>query len=111
MSVVIVVLSIIASIAIVNFIRFRSRADYASCVSNQRHVLEASTLYISLSNPGTTNIDVVVLTGGGWLSNEVAGCPRSTAHVFNDYRIHINNNQVESIDCKILPAEHLWTLP
>jgi prepilin-type N-terminal cleavage/methylation domain-containing protein len=110
-AVVIVVVTIIASIAIVNFIRFRSRADYTSCVSNQRHVLEASVLYVSTANPGTRNIDVNVLTAGGWLTDEAADCPKSTVHAQNDYRIHIDLNRVSAIDCKILPAEHLWAVP
>jgi len=111
LAVVIVVVTVITSIALANFIRFQKRASYTSCASNQRHILEASTLYISQSNPGTVAFDVAVLTAGGWINLETASCPRSAMHAQNDYRIDIVNNDVNSIDCKILPAEHHWNLP
>ena len=111
LAVVMVILSIITSIGLANFMKFRTRASYTSCVSNQRHILEASTLYISSMNPGTVVLDVNVLTGGGYVSPKIAGCPKSTVHALDDYVIHIDNNSVTAIDCKIEPAEHLWNLP
>jgi prepilin-type N-terminal cleavage/methylation domain-containing protein len=108
LAVVIVVVGVVATIALTNFMRFRTRATYASCLTNQRHVLESSLLYVSLTSPGTITFDVDQLTAGGYLSSEVAECPKSTAHTFNDYTIHINSNQVTEIDCKIEPAEHHW---
>jgi prepilin-type N-terminal cleavage/methylation domain-containing protein len=111
LAVVIVVLTIITSIALANFIKFRTRASYTSCISNQRHILEATTLYISSTNPGSVVIDVNVLTGGGYVAQKIAGCPKSNAHAFDDYVVHIDNNNVSAIDCKIEPAEHLWNVP
>lgn len=111
LAVVLVVLTIITSIGLANFMKFRTRASYTSCVSNQRHILEATTLYISSMNPGTVIMDVNVLTGGGYVAQKIAGCPRSAARAFDDYVIHIDNNNVSAIDCKIEPAEHVWSLP
>jgi prepilin-type N-terminal cleavage/methylation domain-containing protein len=111
LAVVMVVLTIIMSIGLANFMKFRTRASYTSCVSNQRHILEASTLYISAMNPGNAVIDVNVLTGAGYVSQKIAGCPTSTLHAFDDYVIHIDNNDVSAIDCKIKPVDHVWNLP
>jgi len=111
LAVVIVVVGVVATIALANFMRFRNRATYAACLANQRHVLESSLLYVSLTNPGTVDFDVDQLTGGGYLNDEVAECPKSTAHEHNDYTIHVNSNHVTTIDCKIEPAEHQWDLP
>lgn len=109
--VVIAVIGIITSLGIVNFMKFRKRASYASCVTNQRHVLEASVLYISTNNPGTVTFDVDVLTAADFLSGEVAECPHSTIDDFNDYSIEITDNTTTAIGCKVEPAMHAWTLP
>jgi prepilin-type N-terminal cleavage/methylation domain-containing protein len=111
LAVVMVVLTIITSIGLANFMKFRTRASYTSCVSNQRHILEASTLYISAMSPGTVDVDVSTLTGGGYVAPKIAGCPTSTVHALDDYVIHIDNNAVSAIDCKIKPAEHQWNIP
>jgi prepilin-type N-terminal cleavage/methylation domain-containing protein len=111
LAVVIVVVGVISVIALTNFIRFRTRATYASCLANQRHILESSLLYVSLTNPGTVTFDVDQLTAGGYLNDEVAECPKSTAHTYNDYTVHIVTNHITEIDCKIEPAEHQWDVP
>lgn len=111
LAVVLIVLSIMSSIALANFIKFQKRASFASCVSNQRHVLEASTLYISLENPGNVAYDVNVLVGNGYLSQEIGECPRSAVHAMNDYHITVVNNRVTGLNCKILPVDHQWNLP
>ena len=107
----IVIVAILATIGIANFIQFKRRASVASCTSNQRHTLESSLLYISTSSPGTTSFDVNFLTAGGFLSQEVGECPESTIDDFNDYTVNIVNNSVTLITCRVLPVEHAWTLP
>lgn len=111
LAVVIMVVAVITSIALANFIRFRKRASYVSCVSNQRHIVEATTLYISQNSPGSVSFDVAVLQVGGWVNLETCECPRSSVHAQNDYRIDIVNNTVGDIGCKILPADHHWDIP
>jgi prepilin-type N-terminal cleavage/methylation domain-containing protein len=111
LAVVMVVLTIITSIGLANFMKFRTRASYTSCISNQRHIVEASTLYISATNPGTEVIDVSTLTASGYLTPKVAGCPNSNARALDDYTIHIENNAVTAIDCKIKPVDHQWNVP
>ena len=111
LAVVIVVIGVVSTIALTNFMRFRNRASYASCLSNQRHVLESSLLYISLASPGTVTFDVSDLTTGGYLGNDVAECPKSTAHLLDDYRIHVVSNNITQIDCKIEPVVHQWDVP
>ena len=109
--VTVVILGILMAIGIVNFGRFRNRASYSSCVSNQRHILEGTLLYISAASPGTVTFDVDVLVAANYVGQQVADCPHSTIDDFKDYTIEITNNQVTALTCKIEPVEHAWTLP
>jgi prepilin-type N-terminal cleavage/methylation domain-containing protein len=111
MATVLVILGILTSIGLVNFMRFRHRATYSSCTSNQRHTLEGALLYISTTSPGTVAFDVNVLTAGNYVSDESAECPRSTVDDFNDYSLNVVDNQVTLITCKVEPAAHAWVLP
>jgi len=111
LSVTIVILGILAAITVPNFVKFKDRAAYASCVTNQRNTLQASLLYVSLNNPGTVNFDVDVLAGAGFLNPDVGECPSSTVEDFNDYSITVVDNAITTIACKVEPAKHAWTLP
>ncbi len=111
LGIVIVVIGIITSIGLVNFVRFRTRAQFAGCVTNQRHAYEACLMYVSNVNPGTVTFDVNVLTGAGYLPIDGAECPLSTVDDFNDYTLDIVSNAVTGIACKQEPADHLWAVP
>ena len=111
LAVVIVVIGIIAEIGLANFIRFRTRAHYAGCVTNQRDTYEACLMYVSNVNPGTVTFDVNVLTGLGYLPSEAAECPVSNVDDFNDYILDVVSNSVTGIGCKQEPVTHLWTVP
>ena len=111
LGVVIVVIGIIMAIGLVNFVRFRTRAQFAGCVTNQRHAYEACLMYVSNVSPGTVTFDVNVLTGAGYLPSDAAECPLSTVDDFNDYSLDVVSNSVTGITCKQEPAEHLWAVP
>ena len=111
LAITVVILAILATIGIANFVHFRKRAGYTSCISNQRHTLEAALLYISTASPGAASFDVSFLTGAGYLDQNVAECPSSTIDDFNDYVIDIVNNEVTLITCKVEPVDHSWALP
>ena len=111
LGIAIVVIGIIMAIGLVNFVRFRTRAQFAGCVTNQRHTYEACLMYVSNVNPGTVTFDVNVLTGAGYLPTDAAECPLSTVDDFNDYTLEVTSNAVTDIRCKQEPADHLWEVP
>ena len=45
--IVVVIIGVVAAIGIPNFIRMSENAEKASCISNQRNIFEAATLYAS----------------------------------------------------------------
>jgi len=105
--IVIVVIGILAAIATPNYISLRKRADRASCFSNQRHILEAATLY--MVDTGTVNkvFNVTDLQAGDYISTVASECPSSGNGDNDDYTITIVAEKI-SIACDILPGEHLW---
>lgn len=109
--VTLVILGIVASLGIVNYLRLIGRANYASCISNKRNTYEAAVLYIANTSPGTVTFDVDVLSGAGLVSDTIADCPSSDIADHNDYTIEITLDQVTAVDCKIEPADHTWRLP
>lgn len=109
--VALVIMGIVASLGVINYLRLIGRANYASCVTNKRNTYEASLLYIAAVSPGTVTFDVDVLTGAGLVSGVVADCPSSSIEDHNDYTIEITLDQVTAIDCKIEPADHSWRIP
>ena len=111
LSITIVVIGIIMAIGFANFIRFRTKAQYAGCVTNQRHAYEACLMYVSNVNPGTVTFDVNVLTGAGYLPGDAAECPVSPIDDFNDYTLDVVSNSVTGIACKQAPVDHLWAVP
>jgi len=111
LGIVIVVIGVITAVGLVNFSRFRTRAQYAGCITNQRHTYEACLMYVSNANPGTVTFDVNVLTVAGYLPSDSAECPLSAVDDFNDYRLTIVSNTVTQITCKQEPVSHDWPVP
>ncbi|MFQ5599587.1 MAG: type II secretion system protein [Candidatus Krumholzibacteriia bacterium] len=109
--VVIVVIGLLASIAIANFVSFQSRAKFASCKSNQRTIVEGAVLFIAETAPGTITLNVNDLSAAGWLPQSVGECPSSDIDDFADYDVEIVNNDINDLGCLVEPVEHLWAVP
>lgn len=109
--IVIVVLGILIAIAIPNFTSFRNQATRKSCISNQRHIYEAATLYAFENMIDNKVINVTVLTTGDYISRNLGECPASDVEDFDDYAITITNANVTDIRCTFRPNEHDWTPP
>ncbi len=109
--IVIVVLGILIAIAIPNFISIRKEVTRKSCISNQRHIYEAATLYAFENSIDNAVINVAALTVGGYTSRNLGECPASNVDDFDDYSITITNSKVTDIRCTFLPNEHKWTPP
>lgn len=112
--IVVVILGILAALAMPNFFSMRENSRRASCITNQRHIFEAATLYIAETGVGTSTINVTVLqkanliTNNPYISGNPSECPSSGNGDNDDYTITIANQRVTDVRCDILPVEHLW---
>jgi prepilin-type N-terminal cleavage/methylation domain-containing protein len=106
--VVIVIVGIMSTIGISNYINMQDNAKTASCISNQRHVHHASMVYAIDNNTGTVNINVQVLTAAGLLVQDVGECPASGNVDFDDYTIAFLNGEVDEVACSIRPNQHSY---
>ncbi len=109
--IVVVIIGILSSIAIPNFVRMSDNAREASCISNQHNIFEAAILY-GTDNPaadGDLNVTVVALAG--LLGNSVMECPVSTLADNDDYTVTFASGVVSSMRCDVEPVPHSWTVP
>jgi len=106
--IVVIVLGIIAAIAIPNFMRMRKNAARASCLSNQRNVLQGAMLYINDNGTDAAVINVGVLEPLGYVSLNCSECPLSDVTDHDDYTITIAGQRVTGIRCDVQTTEHHW---
>jgi prepilin-type N-terminal cleavage/methylation domain-containing protein len=107
--VVIVIIGILATIGLANFLRMRKNAKMAACVAHQRGVMEAAVAYAVDRTVPDGNMNVGVLLAAGYVSNNICECPSSDVDDFDDYTILWANNFPQDITCTFLPAEHDFT--
>lgn len=106
---VVIIIGLLASIGIANFISMSENAKFASCVVNQRHVHEAALLWGNDNDvTGNVSINVTVLTAAGLLQQEVGECPSSGNTDYDDYTIDFTNGVITQIICTIRGADHLY---
>jgi prepilin-type N-terminal cleavage/methylation domain-containing protein len=112
--IVVTILGILAAISIPNFFSMRENSRRASCITNQRHIFEATTLYIAETGIGTSTINVTILQAGNfittnkYISENPGECPSSGDKSNDDYTITFVNSKITDVRCDILPVEHLW---
>lgn len=112
--IVVTILGVLAALAMPNFFSMKENTRRASCITNQRHIFEAATLYIAETGTGAATISVTVLQAGNfittnpYISGNPSECPSSGNGDNDDYTITIAGQRVTDVRCDILPAEHLW---
>lgn len=112
--IVVTILGILAALAMPNFFSMRENSRRASCITNQRHIFEAATLYIGETGTSNGTISVTVLQAGNFITNNPyisrnpSECPSSGNGDNDDYTVTITNQRVTDVRCDILPAEHFW---
>jgi len=109
--IVVVILGVLAAIALPNFVRMSNNARRASCVSNQRHIYEAGTLYAIDTHTLNAVLAVTDLEGANYLPQRVGECPSSDVKDFDDYHLTIKNGIVAAITCDVEPVLHAWIPP
>ncbi|MFH1313156.1 MAG: type II secretion system protein [Candidatus Eisenbacteria bacterium] len=104
--VVVVIIGILAAIGGANFIRMQSNAKKAACTAHQRGVFEAAYAYQidRVVADGAMNVDV--LFGGGFVSENICECPASPVADHDDYVITWQDNLPIDITCTVKGGDH-----
>ena len=107
--IVVLIVGLLASIGMANFYSLQEKAKYADCVSNQRHIHEASFIYSADNNlTGNQAINVSNLVASELINREVGECPSSGTVDFDDYDVNLVNGDAIQITCSIRGADHQY---
>jgi prepilin-type N-terminal cleavage/methylation domain-containing protein len=108
LSVTVAVVGVLAAIALPNFFHLKENTERASCVVNQRHTVEATTLYIMETNTVAAVLNVTDLWAAGYINPAPGECPSEHLIDANDYTVTIAAERVTAVGCLVHPAEHFW---
>jgi competence protein ComGC len=106
--VVVVIISILAGMAIANYIRMKRHAMLASCISNQRNICEAATIYASDHTVPDGQMGIEDLAAEMGVARGLADCPSDEDGSEDDYTLTWLNGLPRDVDCDILGDEHFW---
>jgi prepilin-type N-terminal cleavage/methylation domain-containing protein len=109
--IVVVIIGILAAIATPNYFSMRENTRKASCVSNQRNILEGASLYGAEMNVGDDVVNVTDLLAGKYVVAPLGECPASEVEDNDDYTITFTGGAVTEIVCDVLPEAHHWDGP
>ncbi len=101
-----VVLGILVSMAIPNFLRAAERARTGSCRSNQRNLMVAAALYSADENFLDGVVNSALLHERGYATDAVCGCPSNMIEAFGDYDVEITAGRIVWTTCLVKGAEH-----
>jgi len=106
--IVVVIIGILAAIAIPNYFSLHDNSLRASCIVNQRNVVQTATLYAIENGINAAVFKVNVLQPSDYLSEPSCECPSSGNNDYDDYTITIVNGAVDAIRCDVEPVAHAW---
>lgn len=111
MMIVVIVIGILVSIVIANYIRMQRHAGTASCVSNQRNILEACVAYsIDIIVPDG-DMNVSDLLAAGSVGASLCDCPEEDVKDNDDYTITWLDGHPRAVTCDVMGAAHNWDSP
>jgi len=106
--IVVLIIGILAAIAIPNYFSLHDNSKRASCIVNQRNIVQAATLYGIENSIMNATVNVTVLQPNDYLSTPSCECPSSSNKDFDDYTIIFLNEQVDQMRCDVEPLTHAW---
>lgn len=106
--VVVVILGILFSIAIPNYIRAQENAKLAECKSNQRNLATAATVYAMDNGIVNGVVNSGVLTADGYAIAPLGECPSSEVFDNDDYDVDIVDGVGSDATCLIRGNDHPW---
>jgi len=109
LTIVVAVCGILAAIALPNYFSLRTNSYKVSCISNQRYVVEAASLYIIETGMKNGTINVTDLQTGEYINPPPGECPLPSVPDYDDYSVDIVNERVDKVTCDEDPVGHSWT--
>ncbi|MBU1700812.1 MAG: prepilin-type N-terminal cleavage/methylation domain-containing protein [Candidatus Eisenbacteria bacterium] len=106
--VTVVVIGILTSMAIPNYIRLQERAKTAQCMSNQKNISTAATAYGMDNGIIDASVSCLDLFNAGLISSAIAECPSSENSDNDDYEITFVGGVPVAVTCLIAGPDHLW---
>lgn len=108
LSIVVLVIGILASIALPAFARARAHAARSSCLSNQRNILTCASLYVAEFTVTDEEFNVHELVVSGRLTADLADCPEGGTVDRDDYVITVQAGRITAMECSVMPDAHLF---
>jgi len=111
--VVVMIVGLLLAIALPNLIEARNRARRDICISNQKIIFTAATMY-NIDNPeGLQSLNdaerLQALIDNGYLRGQKwTECPASNDDDYDDYTIIFENGIVSDVECDEWPVQHKW---
>jgi competence protein ComGC len=106
--VVLIIMAILVAIIIANYIRMKRHAQMASCIANQRNILEAAVTYSIDTAVADGNMNVDALLAAGIVSRSLSDCPAEELKDQDDYTIVWLDGHPRDVICIIKGPEHDW---
>ncbi len=103
------VIGILSAIAIPNYARSKARSSRAACVSNQRNLFVAATLYVADEGIVDAVLNSSELYDAGRIPADMADCLDGNVFQQDDYTITVEGGRVTDVTCDVSPDEHLWS--
>jgi prepilin-type N-terminal cleavage/methylation domain-containing protein len=108
LTIVVTVIGILAAIALPNFFSLKDNSERASCFVNQRHCVEAGTLYIIETGTTAAVLNVSDLWAAGYINPAPGECPSEKMIDGDDYQITVAGERVSAVACLVKPVDHFW---
>jgi prepilin-type N-terminal cleavage/methylation domain-containing protein len=109
LAIVCAVIGILAGIAVPNYSRTKARSSRSSCISNQRNIFTAATLFVADRGIFDAVINSADLCDAHYIPVAMSDCPENGIRNHDDYEITIEAGQVTAIRCAVVPDEHIWS--
>jgi prepilin-type N-terminal cleavage/methylation domain-containing protein len=106
--VVVIIIGVLASIVIANYIRMKNHANTASCISNQRNILQAAVDHSIENTIPDGDMNVQDLNTAGVVSASLCECPNEGVVDLDDYIITWLDNVPRDVTCDVKGDDHRW---
>ena len=106
--VVVVIIGILAAIGSANFARMKGNAKMASCITNQRHILQTGYNYAIDNVVPDGDMNVSVMAAAGYAPQNLCECPSSDVADFDDYTVTWLSGLPVEVECDVEGADHDW---
>ncbi len=113
MLVVITIIGLLLMIALPNYTEARRKATRNTCISNQKIIYTAATIYMmeeseSLVGMGHKERLDALIDNGYIRGSKWAECPSSGDKDYDDYTIVFMSDIVSDVECDVEPSGHIW---